>query len=188
MLSQTALFIITTLLQLLTYAVLLRFILQTVRADYTNPICQAIVRITDPLVRPLRLVIPGWGGLDLAALVAGILLQMLKIAAIALLSGTALAFSAGLLLSLFTLATTSLLLTVLDLYFWSLIIVVVLSWVAPTSYHPAAMLLREITEPLLHPVRNLLPPVGGLDFSVLVVMMVIIVLRDILLPGLLPGV
>jgi len=188
MLSETALFIIATLLQLATYAVLLRFILQAVRADYTNPLCQGIVRITDPVLRPLRAVIPGFGGLDLAALVAGVLLQMLKIAAGALLSGTALVFSAVMLVSLFALATTALLMTVLDLYFWSLIIVVVLSWIAPTSYHPAAMLLREMTEPLLRPVRNLLPPIGGLDFSVLVVMMVIIILRDILLPGLLPGV
>ncbi len=187
MLSEIAVFILKNLFQLYTVAIVLRFILQAVRADFYNPVSQMIVKVTDPVLKPLRRVIPGLGGMDVAALVAAVLVQMLMVVTIAMLSGMALQFSGALVISVMTLATTSLLRLVLDVYFWGLLIVVVLSFVAPASYHPIVTLLRQITEPLLAPVRNVIPPMGGLDFSVMVVMMLIIIVRDIVLPGLVPG-
>ncbi len=73
---------------------------------------------------------------------------------------------------------------VLDLYFWALIIMVILSWVAPGTYHPGIALLYQLTEPVVAPFRRLIPPMGGLDFSVLFVFLILVVVRDYLLPGL----
>ncbi|MEE4361226.1 MAG: YggT family protein [Pseudomonadales bacterium] len=169
-------FLVTVLFNLATFAFLVRFILQAVRADFYNPITQGIVRLTDPVLRPLRRLIPSAGGLDLAALLVAILLQMLAI----------LLFTSGAsIVTVLLVSAFKLLSLVLDIYFWALVVIVIISWVAPGTYNPAAALLQQITEPLLAPFRRLIPPVGGLDFSVMVAFLVLIVIRDYLLPGLL---
>jgi YggT family protein len=168
-------FLIEALFTLATFAVLMRFVLQAVRADFYNPISQAIVRITDPVLRPLRRILPSTGGLDLAALLVAIALQLLLL----LLVFRGLSPVTGFLVASFRLLTL-----VLDLYFWALILIVILSWVAPGSRHPGAALLYQVTEPLLAPFRRLIPPVGGLDFSVMVVFLVLVVVREYLVPGL----
>lgn len=167
-------FIIQSLLTLFCLAAMLRFIVQAVRADFYNPICQAIVKITDPVLKPIRMAIPTMGGLDLASLLVALLLQ---IALLMLLYSGIPAMTAVLV------APFRLLMLVFDIYFWSLLIVVILSWVSPGNRHPGAMLLYQITEPLLAPVRRLIPPVGGLDFSILVVFLLLMVVREFLVPG-----
>jgi YggT family protein len=174
-LSGAGLFLVQAVFTIASFAVLARFILQAVRADFYNPITQAIVRITDPVLKPLRKVIPSAGGLDLAALLVVIVLQVLLVF---VMFGGIGPFTAV------VLSSFRLLMLVLDIYFWSLIIIVILSWVAPQTRHPGAELLHQVTEPLVAPFRRLIPPMGGLDFSVLVVFLVLTIVREYLVPGL----
>lgn len=160
-LNEILVYLIQTLLSLFLLAMLLRLLLQLVRADFYNPISQFLVKVTNPLVLPLRKVIPGYGGLDLASLLLAMLLQLVGIAAISLLNGIGLP-SIPLLLVWSVLGVISLL---VNIYFFALLAMIILSWVAPGSNNPAIYLLYQITEPVMAPLRKLLPPMGGLDFS-----------------------
>ena len=159
---EAIIYIIQTLGSLYLLVVLLRFILQLVRADFYNPLSQFIVRATQPLLRPLRRIIPGFGGVDLASLVLALLLQLLLMAVVVALIGLN---PLGLLPQLLVwslLGISSLLLKVL---FFALIASVILSWIAPANHNPGALLINQIVEPLLAPLRKLLPSLGGLDIS-----------------------
>ena len=161
-LIEALIYIIQTLGSLYLLIVLLRFILQLVRAYFYNPLSQFIVKATQPLVKPLRRIIPGFAGLDLASLVLAILVQLLLIVITLTLMGYNVG---GFILQLLVwslIGVTSLFLKVL---FFALIISVILSWVAPGSYNPGAQLVNQICEPLLAPFRKLLPNLGGLDIS-----------------------
>ena len=160
-LSQALLLIIQTLGSLYLLIVLLRFILQLVRADFYNPLSQFIVRATKPLLRPLRRFIPSVGGLDLSSLVLAVLLQMLLMAVVLMLAYG----STGNVLQLLIWAIIGITGLFLNIFFFALIISVILSWVAPGSYNPGAQLVNQICEPLLMPFRKLLPNLGGLDLS-----------------------
>ena len=159
-LNGAAIFVIQTLGSLYLLIVLLRFILQLVRANFYNPLCQFIVKATQPLLKPLRRVIPSVFGLDMSSLVLALLLQILLFVVILMLNGyqafTVLLLPWGL-IGIFSLF--------LKIIFWSMIISVILSWVAPGSYNPAAQLVNQLCEPLLAPIRRLLPNLGGLDIS-----------------------
>jgi len=161
-LSTAAIYVIQTLGSLYLLIVLLRFILQLVRADFYNPLSQFIVRATKPLLNPLRKVIPGFGGLDLASLVLAILIQLLLMIVTLVLMGYGVAGYVLQLLVWSLIAVTSLFIKV---FFFAMIISVILSWVAPNSYNPGAQLVNQICEPLLAPFRKLLPNLGGLDSS-----------------------
>lgn len=159
---EALIYIIQTLGSLYLLIVLLRFILQLVRADFYNPLCQFIVKATQPLLKPLRRLIPSLGGLDTASLVLALLVQLLLMAVISLLAGAnPLALAPQLLLwSVIALASLF-----LKIFFFAMIISVILSWVAPGSYNPGAQLVNQICEPLLAPFRRLIPNLGGLDIS-----------------------
>jgi YggT family protein len=172
-LSDILVYLIQTLLGLFLLAMLLRFLLQLVRADFYNPISQFLVKVSNPLVLPLRKVIPGYAGLDLASLLLAILLQLLGIVAILLLSGNGIP-SLPLLLIWSVLGVISLL---VNIYFFALLAMIILSWVAPGSNHPAIYLLYQITEPVMAPLRKLLPPMGGLDFSPILVFVLINIIQ-----------
>lgn len=172
-LNEIFLYLVQTLLSLYLVAMLLRFLLQLVRADFYNPISQFVVRITNPLVVPLRRVIPGFGGLDIASLALAVLLQIIAIAAIFLIRLGGIP-SPLLLLIGGVLGVVALL---VQLYFFALLAMIILSWVAQGSRHPAINLLYQITEPVMAPVRKLLPPMGGLDFSPILVFVVINVIQ-----------
>ncbi|HWV08928.1 MULTISPECIES: YggT family protein [unclassified Pseudomonas] len=159
---EALIYIIQTLGSLYLLIVLLRFILQLVRADFYNPLSQFIVRATHPLLRPLRKVIPSVAGLDLASLVLAILVQLLLMAVTLTLMGYNVGGFIPQLLVWSVIGITSLFLKV---FFFALIISVILSWVAPGSYNPGAQLVQQICEPLLAPFRKLLPNLGGLDIS-----------------------
>lgn len=160
-LVNAAIFLVKTLFSLYILAVLLRFLLQIARADFYNPLSQAIVKVTDPALRPLRRVIPGIGGIDLSSLVLALIIQIAAICLIFLLLGQNV--PNFLLVTLW--ACVGLAASVLNIYFYALIIVIVLSWIAPQSYNPGAILVQQITEPIMRPARNLIPPIGGLDLS-----------------------
>lgn len=173
--SGAGMFLVQAIFTLASFAVIARFILQAVRADFYNPLTQAIVRVTDPILKPLHKVIPSAGGLDLAALALAILLQVALVFVVFGNVGP---------LTAVVLSSFRLLMLILDVYFWALIILVVLSWVAPGTRHPGAELLGQVTAPLVEPFRRLIPPVGGLDFSILVVFLILTMVREYLVPGL----
>ena len=161
-LNTAAIYVIQTLGSLYLLIVLLRFILQMVRADFYNPMSQFIVRATQPLLRPLRKVIPGFGGVDLASLVLAILVQMLLMVITLILMGYGVG---GFVLQVLIWAIIGVTSLFLKVFFFALIISVILSWVAPGTHNPAAELVNQICEPLLSPIRRILPNLGGLDLS-----------------------
>ncbi len=159
-LSQALILVIQTLGSLYLLIVLLRFILQLVRADFYNPLSQFIVKATHPLLRPMRRVIPSMGTLDLSSLLLALIVQMVLMALLLLVAyGTT---GNPVLLIWGLIGITGLF---LNIFFWALIISVILSWVAPGSHNPGAQLVNQLCEPLLMPFRRLLPNLGGLDIS-----------------------
>ncbi|WP_373387033.1 YggT family protein [Pseudomonas alcaligenes] len=160
-LDTAAIYILQTLGSLYLLIVLLRFVLQLVRADFYNPLSQFTVKATQPLLRPLRRIIPGFGGVDLASLVLAILVQLVMMGLTMLLAyGTT-----GNPLQLLVWSLIGVTSLFLKIFFFALIISVILSWVAPGSYNPGAQLVNQLCEPLLAPFRKLLPNLGGLDIS-----------------------
>lgn len=159
-------FIVGTLLQVLLVMVfLLRVLLPLSRADSRNQLSQAVIRLTNPLVLPLRRVLPPIGKIDTASIVALIIVQAAAVATLWLLGGYYIATPGQFVYVVFL----TLLTTVIRFYVFALILYVILSWIAPGTYSPAAALLDSLCEPLLRPVRRVIPPLGGIDFSALFV-------------------
>ncbi|AZF07860.1 YggT family protein [Pseudomonas sp. R5-89-07] len=177
--NDAAVFIIQTLGSLYLLIVLMRFILQLVRANFYNPLCQFVVKATQPLLKPLRRVIPSLFGLDMSSLVLALLLQILLFVVILMLNGYQ-AFTV-LLLPWALIGIFSLFLKII---FWSMIISVILSWVAPGSRSPGAELVYQITEPVLAPFRRLIPNLGGLDISPIFAFIAIQLLQSWVIPRL----
>jgi len=153
--------IVSSLGGLYILAVLLRFMLQVARADFYNPFTQAIVKVTDPTVRLFRRFIPGYKGFDFASLLLALVAQCIATTLLIYFSGFALP-GIGLIVSW---SSVGLLSFILNIYFWSMIISIVSSFIAPFSRHPGLVLVRQLTEPVMEPLRRLLPSMGGLDFS-----------------------
>lgn len=172
-------FLVRTLFDLYILAVMLRFLLQWVHADFYNPVSQFIVKITNPPLRPLRRMIPGLGGLDMAAVVLMVALQMVSVAVILFMRGGTIP-----LLALFLLSATELIGLVFNVFIFSIIIQAVLSWVNPGAYNPVASILYSLNEPLLRPVRRIIPPISGLDLSPLVVILALQLGKMLVLPPL----
>ena len=166
-------YLLQTAIGLYLLIMLLRFVLQLVLADFYNPISQFLVRATNPLVLPLRRILPARGRFDPASLLLGILLQLLGICAMLWLNGLSLP-GLSLLLAWSVVGVLALLVRV---YFFALLAMIILSWVAPGSSNPAVYLLYQITEPLMAPFRRLLPAMGGIDFSPILVFILINVVQ-----------
>lgn len=161
-LTEAFIYIIQTLGQLYLLVALLRFILQLVRADFYNPLSQFTVKVTQPILAPLRRIIPSVAGFDLAGLVFVLLLQFILMAAILALADFPVLNMLHYILAWSLIAVVGLF---LKIFFFALIISVILSWVAPGSQNPGAQLTYQVCEPMLAPIRNLLPNLGGLDIS-----------------------
>ena len=160
-LSNAVSYLINVIFGLYIGAVMVRFLLQLVRADfYYNPLAKALVTITNPALRPLRRLIPGFQGIDWAAIVLMLLVQMAETTIIVLMIGHVPVFQ-GLVL----VAIAELLSIAIYIYQFAILIQVVLSWVAPDQYNPMTEVIDALTEPLLRPARQLMPSLGGLDFS-----------------------
>lgn len=156
--------------------ILLRFLLQTARADFYNPISQLLVKLTNPVLIPLRKVIPGFFGIDFASIVFAILFHWLVMQIMIFVAG------GGFVPPHYMLAWSliGIALSVINIYFFAGIVIFITSFIAPYSRHPALMLVRQLMEPLLAPVRRVIPPVGGLDFSLFFVGIFLVILRMIL--------
>jgi len=153
-------YLIGTLLDLYTTAVILRLLLQWVRADFYNPVCQFLVKVTNPVIIPLRRVIPPIGKLDTASIVMILALEILSVWIASRISSSPLDFQQILILGLMKLGAT-----VLMTYFFLIIAAVILSWVGARMQHPAVPLVYQLTEPVLAPFRKFIPPIAGIDLS-----------------------
>jgi len=167
--------VVDTLSLLYLTVILMRFILQLSRADFYNPISQFIVKATNPLLIPIRRLIPGIAGIDIASLVLAVLFQSLVLALKVAVLGAVMPNPVGVLVMSVMLVLGFL----LKIYFWSLLIMIIGSWVAPGSGNPVLLLINQITEPLMKPFRKILPSMGGLDLSPILVFLVLQILEKV---------
>ena len=166
-------YLVSTITDLYVTAILLRLLLQWVRADFYNPLSQFLVKITNPVLVPARRIIPSVGKLDTASVVIMLLLELAQLAIISLLGQADFGMQ-----FLFLFALKKLLLTLLMTYFVLIIARVVVSWIANQSRHPLIPLIYQLTEPVLRPFSRVIPPMGGVDLSPL---FALITLRFLLL-------
>jgi YggT family protein len=162
-------YIVDTLLWLLMLAFVLRLLFQWVRADFRDPMADAIVRVTNWLIMPLRKILPPVGKVDTATVVAVIAVASLRTFAAAAMAGAAIG-DAVLFLRITALDLVGL---VLRIYLFALLLYWLTSFVSPGGYAPGVRLLAQLCEPILKPVRRIIPPIGQIDFSVLWVSIVI---------------
>ncbi|AWB67485.1 hypothetical protein C2869_14015 [Saccharobesus litoralis] len=159
-------FLVESLFGLYLMAVILRFWMQTVRADFYNPFSQFIVKVTNPPLIPLRRIIPGLWGLDLASIVLMVLIAAAKIFILFTLNGGGMVNPMELLI----VTLVAIIKEGLNIVFWIIVIRALMSWVSQ-GHSPIDQVLYQLTEPLLRPVRKIIPPMGGFDLSVLVVLL-----------------
>ncbi len=175
-LGNAATFLVSTLFGIYLLVVMLRFLLQLVRADFYNPVSQFIVKVTNPPLIPLRRFIPGLYGLDTASLT---LMFAIKFGELWLVhnivdmpDGT---------VGLCVLALAGLLSLALQVFMFSIIIQVVISWINPGVYNPITVLLHSLTEPLMRPARRVIPPTAGIDLSPMVVIIALVLVSMLLI-------
>jgi len=188
-LTSPLLLVINTLFDIYLLLVLLRFMLQWLRADFYNPVSQFIVRATTPPLKPLRRIIPGVGGQDMAAIVLSLLLLMAKYLLIRSLGAGAIEVanvaaplaSAGI-AGLLLIALAEVLATFINIFLFAIIIQVILSWVNTGGYNPVIGLIQTLSEPVMRPIRKFIPPMGGLDLTPLFASLGLMVVKMLLIP------
>jgi YggT family protein len=168
--------LIQTLCQLFLLALIMRVLLQLARADSYNPISQFLIKVTQPLLKPIRRFIPSIGKVDTATIIAILLIQMLTTAALVALQG----YSIPNPLDLLSWAVLGTLGMLINIYFIAILASIIISWVAPGSYNPLILLLHQLTEPVMAPFRKIVPAMGGLDLSPIFVFLTINVLQIML--------
>lgn len=176
-LSNAGVFLVSTIFGMYILAVMLRLILQMVRADFYNPVSRFIVKITNPPLKPLRRFIPGFAGFDVASIIVMMTLQMLEFFIITLLRN----FPTPDILGLALYAFVELITLGFYVFLFSIFILALLSWVNPGQYNPINNLLSQITEPVLRPARKILPPMSGMDLSPLLAMVGLWLIKLLLL-------
>ena len=154
-------YILDALLSLVVWAFLLRLLMQLVRANFRNPFAAAVLALTNPLVLPLRRVLPPVGRLDTASLVAVLVVQIAAKAAVLAVAG----IDGVPLAALLQVSLIALVVNTTYVLSGAIIISVISSWVAPGSYNPVTALFDSLSRPVLQPFRRLIPPLGGLDLS-----------------------
>ena len=170
-------FLVETLIGIYVLIVMLRLLLQWARADFYNPLSQFIVRATQPVLSPMHRALPAIGGVDLACVALLVCLQFAELWIITGLLGHRVAAVALVVLSVAELVQLA-----IYVFLFSILIQVIMSWINPRSYNPLLGVLYSLNEPLLTPARRIVPPIGGLDLSPIVVM-VALQLVAILLVG-----
>jgi len=155
-------FLVSTIFDLYLMVVILRFWLQLVRADFYNPFSQFVVKATQPIVAPMRRILPSMGSIDTASVVLAFLVVLVKMLVLTLIAGAGIDIGILLLFSVIAVIKNAGV-----LLFWMLLIRAVLSWFNQ-GYNPVVMIMTQLTEPILAPIRRIIPAIGGLDLSVLV--------------------
>ncbi len=170
-------YLVTLVFELYILAVMLRFILQLVRADFYNPVSQFLITITNPALRYLRRWIPGYRGIDWPSIILLISLKAVELCLVALLVTGSLPALPGLILLIAT--------YLLKMLIWIYIVIIVLqavtSWINPGAYNPVTVLMYQLTGPLLRPLRRYVPPAGGLDWTPFIVLIVLNLLLMLLI-------
>ena len=167
--AQATIFLVKLFFDIYILALILRYLLTIVRVDSLNPLSTLIMKVTNPLLKPLRRTIPGYFGIDWASIISLFLVQAIEIILVALIiTGGMPAFSG---LTMLTIAY--LLRTILYIYLFIIIIQVIISWINPNVYNPITTIMYQISEPILKPIRQFIPSSGGLDFSPLVALIII---------------
>lgn len=154
-------FIVETLLSLALFVVMARLLLQWTRADFRNPLCQAVVRLTNPLILPLRRILPPVGRIDTASVVAVVLVAIVDVAGIFALHGIGMPPA----LLWVRPVLTEILRTLLWTYLYAIFLYALLSLIAPGGYSPLQSVLTSLCEPVLRPIRRVIPAVAGLDLA-----------------------
>lgn len=144
---------------------LLRFLFQLVKVDFYNPIAQFIVKITNPLLVPMRRIIPGLAGLDLATLILLLIIQIIELIILILLRGIPFDLNLGFLLGVSMWATGEILNICTDVYTFGIIVLVILSWLPTHGYNPLLALLYQFISPAMRPFQRFIKPIAGLDLS-----------------------
>ena len=175
-LAEILTFILESLGSVFLIFVVLRFFLQLARADFYNPFSQAVVKVTNPLLIPMRRAIPGLFGIDIAAIVLALLVQFI----VAELSAVILINEFINPLMVLAWAAVGTLKLVTWMIFVCILVIVISSFVAPQSQHPAIVLCYQLVTPIMKPIQKLIPPMGGLDFSVFFIGMGVIIVQKIL--------
>lgn len=152
--------VVSTLFGIVLFVLVLRVLLQAIRANFYNPICQALYKISNPILMPVQKVLPAWRGINTGALLLAWVVAILWVAALAALAGGSIS-----LLAMLVLGFAHLLGFFLQTMFWITLISVLLSWFSPSGSNPAVPLLSGIADIVLKPLRKLIPPLGGFDLS-----------------------
>ena len=173
--TEISLYLVRNLGALLLLMVVMRGVLHASRVNFYNPISQLIVRLTNPLLAPFRNLLPAGGRVDWAVVVFAVLLQSLILFAITVIAGDSWAAPGPHILLVW--GVIGVLGLLINLYFFILIAMIIISWVAPGSRHPAIELIWQVSEPVMAPVRSLLPNMGGIDFSPILLFIVINVVQ-----------
>ena len=153
-------YLVGTLVDLYIAAVLLRLLLQWTRADFYNPLSQFLIKLTNPVLVPLRRVIPSLGRLDTAAVVLMLGLEIFSVWLVSRIGSNPMTWEA-----IVSFSVIKLLMTLLMTYFFLIILSVILSWISQGSRHPFIPLIFQLTEPVLRPIRRIIPPIAGIDLS-----------------------
>ncbi|NWN83198.1 MAG: YggT family protein [Halomonas sp.] len=180
-LGSAGLTLINTLVNIYIFLLMLRLLLQASRADYFNPISQSVVKVTQPAVRPFQSFLgPVMGRFDLATLACGLVIKAVSIVLILQIAGFGMPPIAGVAIG----AVAALANAILKIYFFALIMMIILSWVAPNASHPGALLVMQLLEPIMAPVRKVIPPLGMIDLSPIFVFIAISLIDGIVVTSL----
>ena len=153
-------FVINALTSLYLLVLLLRFWLPWLRADFRNPLAQGILRLTSPLVIPVRRIVPSFGRLDSATVLVAFIIQYVAVLLMLLIMGITPSIAPIAITAIVKLVVLS-----VNLFVYAIFIRIILSWIAPDAYNPATAIITTLTEPVLRPFRRLVPPLGGFDIS-----------------------
>ncbi len=161
-------------------AVLLRFLLQIAKADFYNPVSQAVVRITDPAVKILRSFIPGYKGIDFSSLILALVVEALAICGLILVYGGSIPGIGNIV----TWSFVGVVMFIINIYYYAIIASIIMSFVMMFSGnmnpHPLLQLVWQLTEPVMGPIRKVIPPLGGLDFSPIFIFIAIQMIQSFL--------
>lgn len=171
--NEITLYLVQTALGLYLLIMLMRFLIQLMLADFYNPICQFLVRATNPLVLPVRRVLPAQGRFDPASLLLAVFIQLLAIYILLWISIDTSRYTLPPVSMILAWSVVSVIGLIVKIYFFALLGMIILSWVAPGTSNPAAYLMYQLTEPVMAPFRKMLPSMGGIDFSPILVFILI---------------
>lgn len=177
-LSSSAALLVNTLGGIYLLAILLRFLLQVAKADFYNPVSQAVVKVTDPMVRIFRHFIPGYRGIDFSTLLVALVFEAIAICVLIILYGGSIP-GLGYII---TWSFVGVIYFIINIYFYAIVGSIIMSFVMMFSGsmnpHPILRLILQLTEPVMAPVRRIIPPLGGLDFSPIFIFIIIRLLQN----------